>query len=398
MVVYRYLTDNEFFHIYKPAGTEPSGGGQKYIDFSTTQVSVEQWDRFFSEVRGLIRGMRTKGPSWEIPVLSAGLSRAGNVQEVTVFQRRKSSVCIAAQNINSRKSARVPAWHPKNGFPEPGEPTERQAVPEGLAVYLVRTTSGEVWAGWFINGDAGKLPVRDIESKKSLSPMLDPARSAGDAGILEFHDGVLFLEETDGEVPFLSEKASLAALVQTGAQHPLLPSERTQQLLRKKRRRREKPITRQRRTRTEEEIADALFDRDEDYEENDTPKAREQTVRVRQRNTRAVRELKKLYRHRCQVTGELYIFPKRNGTNYTEAHHLLPLGEGGADDPRNIIIVSPLIHCMLHYANVSGIDLTKIEEQEDGSALLQIEINGQSCAIQWLPRHARSVRQHEQEE
>ena len=31
-IVFRYLTDADFFNMYKPTGTEIGGGGQLYID------------------------------------------------------------------------------------------------------------------------------------------------------------------------------------------------------------------------------------------------------------------------------------------------------------------------------------------------------------------------------
>jgi len=67
------------------------------------------------------------------------------------------------------------------------------------------------------------------------------------------------------------------------------------------------------------------------------------------------------------------------------------LGDGGADDPRNIIIVSPLIHKMLHYASVEGIDLAQIKQLPSGESVLKILINGEEMVITWHAEHAKRV-------
>ena len=86
------------------------------------------------------------------------------------------------------------------------------------------------------------------------------------------------------------------------------------------------------------------------------------------------------------MTGEQFVFKKADGQLYCEAHHLVPLGAGGADSPYNLIVVSPLIHRMFHYAEVSGLDLSKIVDNK-----LPITINGETYTITWNPLHAAVV-------
>lgn len=119
------------------------------------------------------------------------------------------------------------------------------------------------------------------------------------------------------------------------------------------------------------------------------PSRRIQEVLIR--NRRAVNRLKQLYNGECQLTGTTYTFIKSNGERYSEAHHLIPLGQHGDDSPYNIIIVSPLIHRMLHYARVSGLDLSRINNNHN----LNITINGQPYTIRWHPSHADLVRHHQ---
>ena len=40
-VVYRRLTQTDLFNIYKPPGTEETGGGQTYIDFPATRIPLK---------------------------------------------------------------------------------------------------------------------------------------------------------------------------------------------------------------------------------------------------------------------------------------------------------------------------------------------------------------------
>ncbi|WP_172977521.1 HNH endonuclease signature motif containing protein [Roseovarius sp. THAF9] len=135
--------------------------------------------------------------------------------------------------------------------------------------------------------------------------------------------------------------------------------------------------------RTEDEIASDLFDAD--YSEV-PPDKKEVVAKVRVRNQKAVRALKKLYGE-CQISGEQYVFPKEDGDPYLEVHHLIPLGLGGADSPANLVVLSAHMHRMLHYANVGEIDLSKISGDQ-----LTIRINGNEYTIRWRPDHAAMIK------
>jgi len=47
--------------------------------------------------------------------------------------------------------------------------------------------------------------------------------------------------------------------------------------------------------------------------------------------------------HHCQVC-EKPTFESKDGNLYTESHHVMPRGKGGADDPKNILITCPTCH------------------------------------------------------
>ena len=57
-----------------------------------------------------------------------------------------------------------------------------------------------------------------------------------------------------------------------------------------------------------------------------------------------------------------------------------------ADEPHNVVVVSAHMHRMLHYANVSEIDLSKITDNK-----LDVEINGEAYTISWHSAHSQLV-------
>jgi hypothetical protein len=102
----------------------------------------------------------------------------------------------------------------------------------------------------------------------------------------------------------------------------------------------------------------------EDEVGNTTPAIIKRIRKIRKRNAAAARRLKELYAGRCQISGEQYVFPDKYGKPYTEAHHLVHLGEKGDDNVRNLIVVSAHIHRMLHFADVGQIDLSNMRNNK----------------------------------
>ena len=99
-IVYRYLTDADFFNINKPRGTETAGGDQSYIDFPTSDIVVAEWKKFFDGVTGCVETIKTAGPAWEFPIHSIGLPISDD-RSLKIYQRRAASVSITAQKIHS---------------------------------------------------------------------------------------------------------------------------------------------------------------------------------------------------------------------------------------------------------------------------------------------------------
>lgn len=334
IVIYRRITNDEFLTINRPGSAYPGGGGQSYIDIPTGYVPLEDWNTIIGDPTGRRAQNR---PYWEVDVESFGQD---NKIRLTLAQRRNASVMISSQKKEGKGANRVPAWHPDySSFPEyPLAEDQRNPL-----VYIVKTTDGEFWAGWTNRYDAEQGWYTD----ENLNQLFE----AEEAGQIVC-DGSVFVDTSNAEWPFFQK---------TNAQkHD---------------------------TRSEEEEIDVEFDEDV-LEDVDTlpPEEKERVVKIRSRNTKIIRNLKKLYGGRCQISGEKLTFKKKDSELYSEAHHLIALGDGGSDDYRNIIIISPLIHRMLHYAEVSEIDLSKIKNNQ-----LAIQINAEDYTITWHPEHARTV-------
>ena len=108
-----------------------------------------------------------------------------------------------------------------------------------------------------------------------------------------------------------------------------------------------------------------------------TAKIVERVVKLIQRNRKLAQALKKMYHGGCQICRST--FKTRSGDNYSEEHHIIPLGEKGADKPGNIVILCPTCHMKLHYAHWERIGQRK--------NVIEIEINGQPAEVRYKLRH-----------
>jgi predicted HNH restriction endonuclease len=70
------------------------------------------------------------------------------------------------------------------------------------------------------------------------------------------------------------------------------------------------------------------------------------------RDTAMTRKVKALHNSTCQVCGNAVKLP--DGSNYAEAHHIIPIGSphNGPDRPNNIVVVCPNHHAMLDFGCV----------------------------------------------
>ncbi|WP_413734386.1 hypothetical protein [Shewanella sp. BJSY2023SW005] len=358
-IVYRQLTDADFFNINKPRDMEQGGGGQTYIDFPTRNVSVNNWENFFSGIVNVNRTIAAQGPSWQFPIFSLGLDGPSTapIQNLKVYQRRGASICISSQKLDSSRTNRVRAWHPDAGFPYPADNTQRALCPSGLMVYLAATTSGKVWAGWYLNDGTTPLPFSGYQLPE-LNEMFETHHDQeGYSGLIELPTNTLFLDPLDSNTPL---KTNYPATPPVVSNPPVQINE-------------------------EQHIDDLFL---EDTSPNTPVTQQERVVQIRRRNRGLVSTLKSLYNHTCQVTGTEFLFQKKDGTYYTEAHHLIPLGEGGSDRVENLIVISPQIHSMLHHANVTGLDLNNITFDAAGYGHLNFYINDKLFTITWHPSHA----------
>lgn len=350
-IIFRRITGTDFFNIYKPP--QAGGGGQSYID---SNVAVQNWKAFLSPFTPQANSQGY--PVWMIPIHSLGSSYD---QTVTIAQRRPSSVSIRSQKIESQSANRIRAWHPNyTSFPRPSTKlhsgTDSQITPliGGLVVYLIRDTKNNFWAGWFKT----KSPPNNWKVDNRLKPMF--SLNNGHINLsppINFH-------ENEVNWPF-DKNDNVSSYEQAK-----LPKEKS---------------ATQPASSIEEKILADLFGQDE--ASNLPPEEKLVVSKIRKRNAAAVKKLKDLYKGQCQISGSEFVFEKSDGTLYTEAHHLIPLGKGGFDSPLNLVVVSAHIHRMLHYANVSNIDVSKISDNR-----LQISINEKKFQIKWHPKHAEAVK------
>ena len=74
-------------------------------------------------------------------------------------------------------------------------------------------------------------------------------------------------------------------------------------------------------------------------------------------------EVRRLADRKCQIREAMglnpYSFRKKNGDNYCEAHHVVPVSSGkdGTLHPSNVICVSADRHRQLHYGNAKVVDI-----------------------------------------
>lgn len=93
------------------------------------------------------------------------------------------------------------------------------------------------------------------------------------------------------------------------------------------------------------------------------PSRRETVINRLYRNRAIVTELKTIYNDTCQICSTRIMF--RNGSTYSEAHHIRPLGGEhlGSDSLDNLLCVCPNCHVKLDYFSIS-IDPEKLTVSE----------------------------------
>jgi 5-methylcytosine-specific restriction protein A len=327
---FKALTKNDFFRINSSGLAR--GGGQAYIDFRRRDISLDQWEAFFAGASD--RTIRAQGPAWEFELRNLGLNTV-QARHPIIYQRRRPTVSLGSQKLpgKSEDANRLEAWRPDlTGFPTmPAGIQDAPDVPdnivEKLRVFIIRDDEDRFWAGW-IQGDPP-----EVDDPRLLRLLED------EAGIIDLA-GDYLLDPTKLHWPFAELLGDQAIW----------------------------------------DAADVL--------PHAEPNVTYSVQKVRKRDQAAARSVRKLYQE-CQISGAEFVFLNKQGKPYLEVHHLIPLGKGGADSAHNMIVVSAQIHKMLHHANVSEIDLSKIAANQ-----LPIKIDGKDYTITWHPQHAARVLAH----
>lgn len=159
-LIYRKLSQADFKNISGQGGVE-GGGGQGYIDISANAVYPEQMLSFLGDKTS----DAANGPRWKIKIRS--LSLDNSEQEIIIYQRRKTSFCIASQKVGTSESNRVNVWKSETtNFPD----ITYNEKDNPLVVFILKDTNGIFWAGWFyvnegshfvMNSSTAEMFVRD---------------------------------------------------------------------------------------------------------------------------------------------------------------------------------------------------------------------------------------------
>lgn len=167
-VWFRQITNADFFNIEKTPGTTSGGGGMTYIDLPKAAR-----DPLFEFI-----GRKTPGPTGPFPPIDLPDVRAiGNPTasgSLRMSHNREGDIRYRVENQNRHMqgSQRHPAWMPTMGFPQANGPVNSAAtaqpyINDGLRIFLVQTTSGDVFAGF---AEGKSLPAG---WPRALDPMFD---------------------------------------------------------------------------------------------------------------------------------------------------------------------------------------------------------------------------------
>ena len=87
--------------------------------------------------------------------------------------------------------------------------------------------------------------------------------------------------------------------------------------------------------------------------EDGTPNKKTEVVTRFIRDTRKVKQLKRMYNNECQICG--HVIKVSSKSRYSEVHHIHPLGDEGDDDFDNMLVLCPTHHVEFDY-KIIGID------------------------------------------
>ena len=107
-----------------------NGSSQTYIDIPKGAVSDDQLNAFF--------GPQDENKAWKRPVKSLTLDVVDNLE---ISERRSTS-----NSIRNQLNDRISIWK-DNGFPTSASDYDDKENP--VIIYLIKTTKGEFYAGWF---------------------------------------------------------------------------------------------------------------------------------------------------------------------------------------------------------------------------------------------------------
>ena len=88
----------------------------------------------------------------------------------------------------------------------------------------------------------------------------------------------------------------------------------------------------------------------DDIDPDATPNKIDVIVQIWRRNRLIIADRKRKMGNKCEIVGCNYQpFEKSSGDYYSEAHHIIPIGRPGSENPNNITILCPNHHREIHY-------------------------------------------------
>jgi hypothetical protein len=110
----------------------------------------------------------------------------------------------------------------------------------------------------------------------------------------------------------------------------------------------------------------------------DQPIRRAYVTTVPRRDPQLAADLKRRYNWTCQLCN-WHGFPAKGGGRYTEVHHIVPAAQCRCEVPRNLLVLCPNCHRLLHHAH----SVLYEPDPADGRPET-VTVNGERKTIRWL--------------
>jgi hypothetical protein len=302
---FRQVTDNDFLNIERHPSNGPiGGGGALYLEVPSRvapKLIAMLGQGGTVDVGAKIDARAIGAPGMVAPL--EFLPKSGN--RLRLFQNRQSGPTI-----------RHPAWRPALGFPQASDNirTTKQAhkvIGRGLSVFVVKTTSGDFYAGYVTGGFPAKWPIH-AGLRSAFAKRADVVNLSG----------ALFLDPGSVGLPFRSSASAPAVRRSPTVSNSMLNRRAT-----------------------------ALLGTIAAPPAGQKSPAKTGSASTGfKRDPRVAAWVRQEAKGKCESCGKASPFVTE-GKPFLEVHHVRPLGEGGSDRVQNAVAVCPNCHRAFHYSD-----------------------------------------------